>query len=517
VVNQVPPTFSSILFDTDTENLPTLTAEEPTCFRDLNLDQILATVTSGREEYQLSEYFYTSLSDVDGVRYRQAVYADVGIDTVHAHVKAFAEGMRVHREALAQVRKLHSARQRQFWLLGAITGYLHTVHTLADALEGDDLASSGMRAFRDWLRAYVSGDTFRGLEKQSAQVWAALDAIEYTMHIDGLKVSVSPGAPDPDYSAEVEATFARFQQGETESHLTSFRTWVEVDVVEENVLALVAGLYPNEFRALDAFITAQIDRYVDPLVVRLDREFQFYLSYRDHLSRLSAAGLTFCTPTVSGNKAVRAQDTFDLALADKLATTHSPIVTNGFELGEQERVIVVTGANQGGKTTFSRTFGQLHWLANLGLPVAGSEASLFLFDDLFTHYEKQEDINSLHGKLEDELVRIHEILETATASSIIIMNEIFNSTTLDDAVLLGTAVLRQIIDRDILCLCVTFIDELTTLSDTTVSMVAAVDSTDPTSRTFHLERRPADGLAYAVALADKYGLNHDHMLERIGS
>jgi hypothetical protein len=511
--------FESILFPGSNRVSAPFATKEPECFRDLGLDQIVETLTASREEYELPPIYWTAVRDSEVIEYRQGVYTDLAHPAVHHAAAEFAEGMRLHRARFVQASRLFAREQRPFWVLSAIVTHQGAVRDFARVLKDVPLRSAGMLALRDWLDALVTGQAFTEAVERAADIRSRLDEIHFTVRIDGLRVEVAPFADQPDYSAEVEATFARFKQGEVKDHRVRYTDYVDADRVEEGVLRLVGEENQHVFAALDQYVReyacSEPAAYLDPTVARVDRELQFYLSYLEHLAPMVEDGLEFCMPRVSASKAVSAQHTFDLALAEKLDRHRASMVTNDFELREPERLIVVTGANQGGKTTFSRTFGQLHWLAELGLPVPGSSASLFLFDALFTHYEKQEDISNLRGKLEDELVRIRKILEAATSDSVVIMNEIFNSTTLDDSILLGTAVLKQIIERDILAVCVTFVDELTTLSDTTVSMVAAVDPAEPTKRTFKLERRPADGLAYALALADKYRLRNAQVRQSI--
>lgn len=509
-------TFHSILFETSKDGKEE-TLEAPTFFVDLNLDQIVDAITAHKPEYNLKPFFYTSLTDVEAVKYRHEIMRDLENKRLFDHVNLFAQKMRSTRIHLAQAGKLDYKYQKESWFLDAVEIYCDAVSCLARDLSLVDLKSRGFLAFREYLTEYAQSDHFISLLAETNKVKADLSTIRYCVLIKGDRITVRKYEGEMDYSAQVEETFEKFKQGVVRDYRGKFDTSPDMNHIEAKVLELVSQTYPEIFLNLDNYC-AKNGNYLDETIAGFDREIQFYVAYLEYVARLKRAGLKFCYPQVSDkDKEVFDYEGFDLALAYKLVKENSSVVCNDFYLKGQERIFVVSGPNQGGKTTFARTFGQLHYLASIGCPVPGRVARLFLFDRLFTHFEKEENIKDLRGKLEDDLVRIHRILSQTTSNSIIVINEIFTSTTARDALFLSKKIFKKILQLDLLCVCVTFIDELASLSDKTVSMVSTVVPENPTLRTYKIVRRPADGLAYALSIAEKYRLTYRGLKERIKS
>ncbi len=504
----------SVLYPASVEP-PAERVETPAYFRDLNLDQILDAVAAGREAYDLAPFLRSPLADLDAIAYRHEVLRDLESDDVLAHVESFAEAMRSMGARLARAEKAHYGRQRERWFLDAALIYSAAVESLSRALEADSPASRGLADFRNYMKEYEQMPAFRSLASGAREVDAELAEIRYSLVVNGDEVTVRAYESEPDYSVEVERTFERFKQGAAKSYVVEFPPTSDANHVEARILDYVVQIFPQEFAKLSAFCATNT-HFIDKTIRRFDREIQVYAAYLAYVAPLRESGLQFCYPGVSASdKTECSEGGFDLALAHKLASEGLEVVTNDYALNEPEHVIVVTGPNQGGKTTFARTFGQLHYLARLGMLVPGGRATLFLCDEMYTHFEREEDPSALRGKLEDDLVRVHDILARATASSIVITNEIFSSTTPQDAVALSKRILGALAALGTLCVWVTFLDELASLGPTIVSMVSTVDVDDPARRTYKVLRRLADGRSYALSIAQKYGLTYESIRKRV--
>ena len=508
----------SILFESGRPSAGTEGATEPEYFRDLNLDRIAEAVAKAGEEPGLISCFRLPSRDVRLIGFRHEIFRNLEEPRVRKAAERFTAANARIRRRLELVGRMKHPPQANRWFLDLVLEHAAVVTALAEELEEAGVTAPGLKALRDDMAAYARRDSFTRLRDQARDLRDRLEKTRYDLFLKGDKVTLARHDPEArfDYIERVLATFERFRTGTEEGPSPVRPPEPGLDRVEAGVLDLVVELFPDVFRDLAAFREAH--RALLPAdVVRAERELRFYLGYLAYLAPLREAGLPVCYPAVSAtDKTLLAREVFDLALAAERVRRGEPVVVNDVELGGAERVIVVSGPNQGGKTTFSRAFGQLYHLAALGCPVPGREVRVFLPDRIFTHYERAESLEGLASKLEDELLRARAILDRATSGSVVILNEIFTSTTADDARALSESLLTAVSRLDALCLWVSFVDELSESgleAGNVVSMVGTVEDGD--TRTYKMVRRPPDGRAYARTLVERHGLTRARLAERI--
>lgn len=526
--------FHSILF-CKTEPEPVAPASD--LLKDLNIGQVIEGLTAGKRDYRLDQWFLMPLASAEEMEYRHAVFRDCMIPENIAAFQEFAKGMKEVRHFFFEMEQNEYEKAKEECFLEMSLAYCSCLETLKETLKTLSFSSEALTAFKQYLDEYAGSSSFSEMKREAESVWAELSDVEYIIRIDGTEIAVDLPAEkkrekrrenqtdkagkeqegaspeEPDYSSEIKQFFSRFHTGK----LSAYRFKMEehrINDLETEILNLVVGLYPETFGKLHAFK----ERYGDLLskdILLFDREIQFYLSYLEVAEVLEKKGLMLCLPEISQEmKQMAGRDCFDFSLALNLMYSRKEIVCNDFSLTGKERIMVVTGPNQGGKTTFARMVGLVHYLASLGLPVPGREVRLYPVSHIYTHFERQESQSTLSGKLQEDMIRIRGILNCADGDSLVIINEMFSSTTLQDAVWLGKQVLKQLSERDTFCIYVTFLEELSGFNEKTVSMVSQVGE-DGSTRTYKINRQEADGRAYAFSVAEKYRLTYENITERI--
>lgn len=505
--------FESILAAQVHEAPPAQTEET---LHDLALDQVFARIDEGAP--RATSAFRVLLSTVAEVEYRQDVFRGLEQRDLRTAVEHFLHGM-AHCDQLDRAASSsHAPYEAELRHLSAVRDYIDAVTDFDEALTAVlphlGVDSEGWKRLGRHVAEYRSSIRFCAIEAEVIALRSQIAGLRYNALFRGGKVTVAQTDGEADLGESVRSTFERFRQGEVRDHRTAFRP-PELDHVQAWMLERAALVHPGPFARLMRCARDTRD-YRDPRLARFADEVRFYLAYLAYLAPMRQADLPISYPTVSSaGKTTSVQDTWDLALAARMVRADKSVVTNDVSLADTERILVISGPNQGGKTTLARMFGQLHHLAAIGCPIPGRDARIFLCDRVLTVFEREEQLDTLEGRLGAEVQRLYEMFGGATEKSVIVINEAFASTALHDARILTRDVLGRISDLDALAACVTFIEELSRLNSRTVSMVSTVDPDDPAVRTFRVERRVADGRAYARALATKHGLTHEQIRARM--
>lgn len=198
--------------------------------------------------------------------------------------------------------------------------------------------------------------------------------------------------------------------------------------------------------------------HVTSFFVQLRAELAFYVACLNLHTTLEQKGHQTCLPTPIrlSETTLRFRGLYDASLA---LTLDGTVVGNDVD-ADAKRLIVVTGANQGGKSTFLRSVGLAQLMMQAGMFVAAEEFRADVACGLFTHFKREEDATMVSGKLDEELRRMSRIVDEIQPGAILLANESFASTNEREGSDIGEEVLEAFNDSDVKVILVTHLYDL---------------------------------------------------------
>ena len=274
-------------------------------------------------------------------------------------------------------------------------------------------------------------------------------------------------------------------------------------------------------------------------LANLQADLVFYTAAVDIIRHVRATGLLLCRPEIAPLEArlCHIEDCFNLNLALHLSPVSAPrdlsdaIVLNRVDFDREGRIVVLTGPNQGGKTTYMQAVGLAQILAQAGMFVPGSRAQISPVDAIYTHYPLEERLDLGTGRFGDEAQRIGAVFERVTRSSLVLLNESLFSTNPGESLYLAQDIVRVMCVLGVRAIYTTHlhalaasVEEINTQirgDSLAISMVASPipkdmpqedlpEQTDGFS--YRIITGPPIGRSFAEHIARHYGISYQQLL-----
>jgi len=202
---------------------------------------------------------------------------------------------------------------------------------------------------------------------------------------------------------------------------------------------------------------AQSADHIEDFFKMLRIELAFYIGCLNLHDRLGEMGepTVFPEPAAAGRRRCSFKGLYDVCLA---LTMNRKIVGNRVDADNKE-LVIITGANQGGKSTFLRSIGLAQLMMQCGMFVPAESFEANLCKGLFTHYRREEDAAMESGKLDEELGRMSEIADHVKPDDLILFNESFAATNEREGSEIARQIIRALVENRIKAFFVTHLYE----------------------------------------------------------
>jgi DNA mismatch repair ATPase MutS len=184
---------------------------------------------------------------------------------------------------------------------------------------------------------------------------------------------------------------------------------------------------------------AQSTDHIRNFFTMLRTELAFYVGCLNLYEQLAQKGEPMCfpLPMVHDERRHSFKGLYDVCLA----LIQEPRIVGNDVNADSKDLVIITGANEGGKSTFLRSIGLSQLMMQCGMFAPAESFCSNVCSSLFTHYKREEDTTLKSGKLDEELSRMSDIVDNIKSNSMVLFNESFTATNERE----GSEIARQII------------------------------------------------------------------------
>jgi DNA mismatch repair ATPase MutS len=530
---------------------------EASCVRDLELDHTLAALTeSGRERGKIREVLYRLCTDPVVITYRQNMLDDLWRHPALRHrLEDLLPDMSALEAYQSLVDRTRSLLQDVTWRLGELEQFVSCVTKWSDAFAemGDTLRAEGWCTLRDWIGHTVQDAVYQNLRRELPDMVRTIRAkasVTIGVNLDSRLRPVAATLLSVNDQSFQESSFIDRLLGRGGEGLKGIGPIHSVPRLERNgglpgrgrgdhdVNPLLVPLFRDLAMVLDTVcqpIARTLRQYVtlhSGVLAALSGDIAFYLAAVRLMTRLHDWGLPLCRPDIApmSERVCELREAYNVNLAlHRMARDRGDeaVVTNDVSMNDDGRIVILTGPNQGGKTTYTQMVGLCQVLAQAGLWVPAVQARISPVDGIYTHYPAEETLVTATGRFGDEAQRLSHLFAHATRSSLLLFNESLASTSPGESLYIAQDIVRILRRLGTRAIFTTHLHELaadvdqlnaSTAGDSRiVSLVASrVDEGgDGTQRSYRIVPGPPIGRSYAREIASKYGIGYDQLTERL--
>ncbi len=282
---------------------------------------------------------------------------------------------------------------------------------------------------------------------------------------------------------------------------------------------------------LDTAIRAYFKKSTEDILT-FENQMSFYIGAKKLVEAVRARGLEMCRPKYlpMEERKMNAKGIFDLSFyiqmvgSDPMGSLKDKIITNECRFDDDGRFFVLTGANNGGKTTYTRAVGIIQVFAQAGLYVPCTDCEISPVDYIYTHFPKEEEVGLNTSRFTQECKQFKETVDTATRHSLLLLNESIQSTTPTECVYIATELtkifrcvgVRGIYATHLLELAKSLgrLNEEVEGDTKLVSIVTTVDTTADNRRLYRIVRDEPQEFGYARTIYEKFGVSFEEVKKR---